>query len=71
MDKPIHSLRLIEDPVCAVTWLLKQLPLETCATYLALLLAHAAERGTLPPEEYSRLSALVDDILSNEIYRAA
>jgi hypothetical protein len=71
MDKHINGLRLIEDPICAVTWLLKQLPLETCATYLALLLAHAAEQGTLSQEEYSRLRTLVDDILSDEIYRAA
>ena len=71
MDKPNFTLRLIEDPVCAVTWILKQLPLETCATYLALILAYAAEHGTVNAEEYMRIKQLVDDILSDEIYRAA
>jgi hypothetical protein len=64
-------LRLIEDPACAVNWILKQFPLETCATYLALILAYSAEKGTVSPEDYSRIKSLIDDILSDEIYRAA
>jgi hypothetical protein len=71
MDKSIYSLRLIEDPVCAVSWMLKQLPLETCATCLALLLADAVERGTVSPDDYARIKRLVDEILCDESYRAA
>jgi hypothetical protein len=71
MDKSIHSLRLLEDPVRAVTWMLKQLPLDTGATCLALILAEAVACGTVSSDEYARIKRLVDDILSDEIYRAA
>jgi hypothetical protein len=71
MSQDKKTFLLIEDPIRAATWMLKQLPLETCATYLALLLAHGNECGIVPPEDYVRIKNLADDILSDKIYRAA
>jgi hypothetical protein len=65
------NLRLIEDPACAVIWILNQLPPETCVTYLGLVLAYSVEKGITSLEEYSRIKSLVDDILSDEVHRAA
>jgi hypothetical protein len=65
------QLRLVDDPVANVLWLLNRLPIEVAASYLALLYAYAVEREMLSEDAQARISTLLEQILSDKIHRAA
>lgn len=70
MNRSSH-LKLIDDPSAGVIWILRQLPLEVSASYLALLLAHAIEHKTISAQDRARISELLESILSDHSYRVA
>lgn len=66
-----HSLRLVDDPVYAIVWMLRQMPPDVAASYLALIAGAAAYSELISNEEHARLRRLVEEALSNPLHRAA
>lgn len=65
------NLKLMDDPVVGILWMLRQLPVETSADYLALLLAYAVEHQLISEPDRIRITGLLEQISSDVNYRAA
>jgi lauroyl/myristoyl acyltransferase len=71
VQKSNHSLHIVDDPIYAILWMLRQMPLDVAATYLALIAGTAAYSELISEEEHARLLRLVEEAFSNPQHRAA
>ena len=70
MGKRPSRLTLIDDPVSSILRLLSKQPLKVAARYLVMIANLSMEQGELSIEDVERISALLNQILSDDI-RAA
>ena len=62
MEPTRHFLRLVDDPVGSILWMLQRLPLERTAAYLALISQQAGRLGLVSEEDRARIDALLDQL---------
>ena len=55
MEPTRHFLRLVDDPVGSILWMLRRLPLERTAAYLALISQQAGRLGLVSGEDKARI----------------
>ena len=71
MGKNRRYLRLVDDPVARILWMLRNMPLESTLFYLDLITGQAARLSLLSVEDRNRIAALLLRIPISRLDKAA